>query len=97
STIRGLHDLGIYHVMGQSNFEFVVDKEKCKRWGIQVADVDAVINAAVKGNAATQMVEGEKLFDVTVRWPYVRRQDEKSILEIPVDIWNNTFTSTAQA
>jgi cobalt-zinc-cadmium resistance protein CzcA len=95
SKIQGLHDLGIYQVMGQSNFEFVVDKEKCKRWGVQVADVDAVINAAVRGNPATQMVEGEKLFDITVRWPFVRRQDEKSILEIPVDIWNNTFTATA--
>ena len=60
SKIRGLHDLGIYHVMGQSNFEFVVDKEKCKRWGVQVADVDNVINSAVHGNPATQMVEGEK-------------------------------------
>jgi heavy metal efflux system protein len=96
SKMRGLYDLGIYHVMGQSNFEFVVDKEKCKRWGIQVADVDNVINAAVRGNAVTQMVEGEKLFDTTVRWPFVRRQDEKSILEIPVDIWNNTFSSSAQ-
>ena len=97
SKIRGLHDLGIYHVMGQSNFEFVVDKEKCKRWGVQVTDVDAVINSAVHGNPATQMVEGEKTFDVTLRWPFVRRQDEKSILEIPVDIWNNTFTPTAAA
>ncbi len=97
SKIHGLHDLGIYHVMGQSNFEFVVDKEKCKRWGIQVADVDNVINSAVHGNPATQMVEGEKLFDVTLRWPFVRRQDEKSILEIPVDIWNNNWTSSATA
>jgi cobalt-zinc-cadmium resistance protein CzcA len=97
SKIRGLHDIGIYHVMGQSNFEFVVDKEKCKRHGIQVADVDNVINAAVKGNPATQMVEGEKLFDVTVRWPFVRRQDESAILEIPVDVWNSTLTATAAA
>jgi cobalt-zinc-cadmium resistance protein CzcA len=97
SKIRGLHDLGIYHVLGQSNFEFVVDKEKCKRWGVQVADVDNVINAAVKGNAATQMVEGEKTFDITSRWPFVRRADESSILEIPVDLVNLTWTSSATA
>src|SRR6202011_2620744 len=44
--IRGIYDLGIYRIMGQSNLEFAVDKEKCKRWGIQVADVNNVINSA---------------------------------------------------
>jgi cobalt-zinc-cadmium resistance protein CzcA len=88
AKIRGLYDLGIYHVMGQSNFEFVVDKEKCKRWGVQVADVDNVINTAVHGNPLTQMIEGEKTFDITLRWPLVKRQDEFSILEIPVDVSN---------
>jgi heavy metal efflux system protein len=86
--IPGIHDTGIYHVMGQSNFEFVVDKEKCERWGVQVADVNNVINSAVHGNPLTQMIEGEKTFDVTLRWPLLKRQDESSILEIPVDASN---------
>ena len=92
AKIRGLYDLGIYHIMGQSNLEFVVDKEKCKRWGVQVADVNNVINTAVHGAAQTQMVEGEKTFDITLRWPLAKRQDETSILDIPVDIWNNALT-----
>jgi cobalt-zinc-cadmium resistance protein CzcA len=92
-TIRGLHDLGIYHIMGQSNFEFVVDKAKCKRWGVQVADVDNVINTAVHGAPMTQMVEGERLFDITLRWPFQRREDQMSILDIPVDIWNNSLSA----
>ena len=56
AKIKGLYGLGIYHIMGQSNLEFVVDKEKCKRWGVQVADVNNVINTAVHGGAQTQMV-----------------------------------------
>jgi cobalt-zinc-cadmium resistance protein CzcA len=40
----------------------------------------------------TQMVEGEKTFDITLRWPLARRQDEESILEIPVDVANLTLT-----
>ena len=92
AQIPGLHDLGIYHVMGQSNFEFVVDQEKCKRWGVQTADVDNVINTAVHGNPLSQMIEGEKTFDITLRWPGVKRQDETSILEIPVDIGNVNLT-----
>jgi Cu/Ag efflux pump CusA len=97
AKIRGLHDLGIYHIMGQSNFEFVIDKEKCKRYGVQVGDVNNVINTAVHGAPQTQMVEGEKTFDVTLRWPQVRRQDEQSILDIPVDISNLTLAATAAA
>jgi heavy metal efflux system protein len=84
--------VGVYRVMGQANLEFVVDKDKCKRRGVLVNDVNTVINTAVKGNAMTQMVEGEKTFDITLRWPLVRRQDEASILEIPVDVVGLTLT-----
>ena len=90
--IRGLYDLGIYRIMGQSNLEFAVDPDKCKRWGVQVADVNNVINSAVHGAPFTQMIEGEKTFDVTLRWPMFRRQDQSSILEIPVDIVNNSLS-----
>jgi cobalt-zinc-cadmium resistance protein CzcA len=92
--IPGITDVGIYHIMGQSNLEFVVDKDKCKAWGVQVADVDAVINAAVHGAALTQMVEGEKTFDITIRWPQQRREDQEALLDIPVDIQNNQLTSS---
>jgi heavy metal efflux system protein len=90
--IRGIYDVGIYRVLGQANLEFVVDKEKCKRRGVLVNDVNTVVNTAIKGNALTQMVEGEKTFDITLRWPLVRRQDEASIMEIPVDVTNLTLT-----
>jgi cobalt-zinc-cadmium resistance protein CzcA len=93
AEIRGLYDLGIYRIMGQSNLEFAVDKDRCQRWGVQVADVNNVINSAVHGAPFTQMIEGEKTFDVTLRWPMFHRQDQSSILEIPVDIINNTQSS----
>ena len=38
------------------------------------------------------MIEGEKTFDITLRWPMALRQDQSSILEIPVDITNNTLS-----
>jgi cobalt-zinc-cadmium resistance protein CzcA len=93
AQIHGLHDLGIYRIMGQSNLEFAVDKEKCKRWGVQVADVNAVINSAVGGNPVTQMVEGEKLFNITLRWPDARRSDKEAILNIPVDVGNIVWSA----
>jgi cobalt-zinc-cadmium resistance protein CzcA len=97
SQIKGLHDLGIYRIMGQSNLEFAVDKKKCERFGVLVSDVNNVINTAVRGNAMTQMVEGAKLFDITLRWPSNRRSDQSSILEIPVEIINNQWTAGLMA
>jgi heavy metal efflux system protein len=94
-SIRGVADVGVFRIMGQSNLEFAVDKNKCRMWGVQAADVNAVINTAVRGNALTQMVEGEKLFDITLRWPKFRREDQESILDIPVDVTNNVVSSSS--
>lgn len=97
SQIPGLFGIGVFRIMGQSNLEFAVDREKCKRWGVLAADVNNVIDSAVHGKTLTQMVEGEKTFDITLRWPLERRQDQAAILEIPVDILNNQFTANSQA
>lgn len=67
----------------------------CVRWAVSPADIQAVIQSAVGGKAATQMQEGEKLFDLTVRWPARLRADESSILAIPVPV-NNTVTANNQ-
>ena len=60
-----------------------------RKWGVQVADVNNVIASALGGKALTTMIEGEKLFDISLRWPQWRRSSETSILDIPVDITNN--------
>jgi heavy metal efflux system protein len=88
--IPGLEDVGVFDILGQSHLEFRPDPEKCQRWGVQVADVNNVAASALGGQAVTQMVEGEKRFDVSIRWPASRRGSETSILDIPVDIGNNT-------
>lgn len=48
-----------------------------------------VAASALGGQAVTQMIEGEKRFDVSIRWPAWRRSSETSILDIPVDVGNN--------
>jgi cobalt-zinc-cadmium resistance protein CzcA len=88
-TIHGLEDVGVFNVLGQSHLEFRPDPEKCQRWGVQVADVNNVAASALGGQAVTQMVEGEKRFDVAIRWPAWRRGSETSILDIPIDVGNN--------
>jgi heavy metal efflux system protein len=87
--VKGIVNVGVFDIQGQSNLEFRVDAEKCKKWGVQVADVNNVIASALGGKALTTMIEGEKMFDVSVRWPKRLRGNETSILDIPVDITNN--------
>jgi cobalt-zinc-cadmium resistance protein CzcA len=87
--IQGIENVGIFHVRGQSHLEFRVDPEKCEKWGVMTADVNNVVGSALGGKALSSMVEGEKLFDISVRWPKRLRNNETSILDIPVDIINN--------
>jgi Cu/Ag efflux pump CusA len=91
-AVRGIDSVGVFHTVGKVKLEFMVDKDKCKRWGVPVADVNNLINSVLHSAALTQIYEGEKVFDVTLRWPLDRRQDQSSILDIPVDIINNTLT-----
>jgi cobalt-zinc-cadmium resistance protein CzcA len=87
--IEGVANVGIFHVRGSSRLEFRVDPVKCQKWGVTTADVNNVVSSAVGAKAMSSMVEGEKLFDISTRWPKWRRTDETSILDIPVDILNN--------
>ncbi len=65
---------------------------KCAVWSVSVADVEDVIQTAVGGKPFTRMVEGERSFDVTLRWPKALRQTEEQILDIPVDVVKNNVT-----
>jgi cobalt-zinc-cadmium resistance protein CzcA len=65
--VPGFTDLTVVHELGQPSLNINVDREKIARYGINVSDVEAVIQAAVGGEAATQVVQGEKLFDLVVR------------------------------
>ncbi len=60
----GLQNVGLLSIQGQSHLEFRPDPEKCQRWGVQVADVINVAASAMGGQAVTQIVEGEKKFDL---------------------------------
>jgi len=82
--IRGVKDLGIFHLVGQPNLLIQVDREASARYGLQVADVNAVVQAAVGGQAVTQVYEGERLFDLVVRFLPEFRQDVDAIGNILV-------------
>jgi cobalt-zinc-cadmium resistance protein CzcA len=67
SQVPGFTELTLVRELGQPSLLIDVDREKIARYGINVADVEAVVQAAVGGQAATQVIQGEKLFDLVVR------------------------------
>jgi heavy metal efflux system protein len=67
SEVPGFEELTVVRELGQPSLIIDVDRAKIARYGINVADVEGVVQAAVGGQAATQVVQGEKLFDLVVR------------------------------
>src|ERR1700720_2090287 len=67
SQVPGFTELTVVRELGQPSLLIDADRDKIARYGINVADVEAVVQAAVGGQAATQVIQGEKLFDLVVR------------------------------
>ena len=92
--VRGMEDVGVFHIMGQSNLNLPVDRDKCRAWNLNVGDVQAVVDTAVGGKAFSQMIEGERSFDITLRCPQRAASNLDAILEIPVDVSKNTVVNS---
>ncbi|MGA3127857.1 MAG: CusA/CzcA family heavy metal efflux RND transporter [Candidatus Korobacteraceae bacterium] len=77
-NVPGFTDLTVVRELGQPSLLVDVDREKIARYGINISDVEAVIQAAVGGQATTQVIQGEKLFDLVVRMqPQFRSSPEQ--------------------
>ncbi len=79
-----MEDLGIFRSLGQPNVRITPDRAACGRYGLNTGDVGAVVQAAIGGQAVTQVYEGEQHFDLTVRWRPEDRKDLAAIRNIPV-------------
>jgi heavy metal efflux system protein len=93
-TVPGVENPGVFRIQGQSNLEFVIDRRKCADCGTSTQDVADTIETAVGGKPATTITEGERSFDLTLRFPWRLRKDQESILKIPVETGNQTATNT---
>jgi len=85
ASVKGIQNVGLFHILGQPNLEIKIDRQACARYGVNVADVETAIQVAIGGKAFSQMVEGEKLYDIVLRLPVALRDDPTVINRIPVD------------
>jgi cobalt-zinc-cadmium resistance protein CzcA len=65
--VRGIRDVTLVQELGQPSLTVTVDRAKLARYGLSSDDVNSLINAAVGGSATTQVVQGERTFDLVVR------------------------------
>jgi cobalt-zinc-cadmium resistance protein CzcA len=84
SQVRGVEDLGIFHVMGQPNLNIRINRAKTSRYGLNTGDVTAVIQAALGGNVATSVLEGDRTFNLTVRLAPEFRGSVDDVRRVPV-------------
>lgn len=84
SHVRGVEDLGVFEETGQPNINISVDRDKISRYGLNISDVQGMIQTAVGGTAASQILDGEKRFDMVVRFQPQYRSDVEQIKKILV-------------
>lgn len=79
SKIRGGTDLAAEKVSGQPYLTINIDRAKIARYGLNISDVQKVIEIAVAGKAASQLYEENRSFDITVRLPEEKRNSLEAI------------------
>ena len=82
--VRGIAEISVIRQLGQPSLTVTVDRARIARYGLNVADINGLIEAAVGGTAATQVVQGERLFDLVVRLKPEFRQTPDAIRNILV-------------
>ena len=81
---RELRTSGLFRVLGQPNLNLVVDRQEAARYGLNVADVQDAVETAIGGKAVTQVLQGEQVFDLVVRYQAPYRDTKEAIENIRI-------------
>jgi cobalt-zinc-cadmium resistance protein CzcA len=82
--VRGVADLGIFHVMGQPNLNVRIDRAKAARYGLNTGDVNTTLQAAMAGTVATTVLEGDRQFGETLRLAPQFRDSVDAVGSVPI-------------
>ncbi len=86
STIKGTADLRVEQVSGQPYLHIDIDRQAIARYGINISDVQQIVEVAIGGGSPTDFFEGNKRFNVLVRFPEDKRNNLDTIGNILVPI-----------
>ena len=82
ANIDGVKDLGIQRDTGQPNIDLTVDRQAAARFGINVADIQDAVQTAIGGNPVSQVLQGEAVYNVVVRYQKQYRDTKEAIQNI---------------
>lgn len=84
-NVEGIKDVGILKNLGQPEVSVILDRERMAAYGVEISDAQAVLEMAFGGKTATQKYEGEKKFDVRIRYQqeYRKNEEDMSNLKVP--------------
>jgi cobalt-zinc-cadmium resistance protein CzcA len=83
-TVKGVKDLKVEQIAGQPYLTVDIDRQKIARYGINVADIQEIIETAIGGGVATNVYEGTRRFQLILRFPPEHRKSVRAIGEIRV-------------
>ena len=82
--VRGIRDVTVVQELGQPSLTININRAKIARYGLNVSDINSIIQTAIGGDVATQVVQGEREFDLVVRLQRRFRDNAEAIGNIPV-------------
>ena len=82
--VRGIRDVTLVQELGQPSLNIKINRATIARYGVNVADINSLITTAIGGDVATQVVQGEKQFDLVVRLEREYRDNPEEIGNILV-------------
>ncbi|MES2205404.1 MAG: CusA/CzcA family heavy metal efflux RND transporter [Pseudomonadota bacterium] len=91
-SIRGSTDVDAIKIGGQSELDIVIDRSKIARLGVNISDVNTVIQTALAGAGVGIYYDGDRRFDITLRLKPEFRQSIDAISNIQVNLPNGTGT-----
>jgi len=79
TKVPGIKEITVVRELGQPSLVITPDRAKLARFGLNVSDVNTLVGTAIGGSAATQVIQGERQFDLVVRMQEQYRSDENAI------------------
>jgi cobalt-zinc-cadmium resistance protein CzcA len=84
AEVPGVEDLAVFHLLGQPNLNITVDRARAARYGLTAGDVNSVIQSAMAGVVATNVLEADRQFPVLVRLASQYRSSIESVANVKV-------------
>ncbi|MCL2597121.1 MAG: CusA/CzcA family heavy metal efflux RND transporter [Paludibacter sp.] len=90
-NVRGIEDVNVFRSIGLPELQIQLDESRMARYAVSKADAQAVIEMAIGGKAATKLYEGERTFDICVRFQKEYRDDEVKIGNILIPTMDKKY------